>query len=350
MKLKLKTISPVAIGDGGTISNISDYYLDNSKLYYINHEKVKRFFKQKPELIENFVDLTLRSQDNQRNKIDFKNDVIINLMKSNPDDYIQYSVPAHGLRHGSKQQIKTIIKTAGKPFIPGSSIKGAIKTAFLYDWLIENNKGNEFIDMLCNDINNNRINRWDIEKIITNQLKEYQKIRVSDSHSIPPIFMAVYQTHRFHLTNSEKKEMIPIATEAIVPGVELDFDLQNQIAEYDIDDLFNIITIFNQSVLWYEWNLIEKNRIIKKGIENHYNIIEKIIQDNPDKMYLRIGSGKSNFNNSIGLAIYNKDQKAFHKYRKIMRIGEEDSKIFPLTRAITKNSNKQLGWVEITKK
>ncbi|WP_456451323.1 type III-A CRISPR-associated RAMP protein Csm5 [Palaeococcus sp. (in: euryarchaeotes)] len=55
----------------------------------------------------------------------------------NPGNYALYSLRIHGGIGKRSSQIKTFIKLNGKPYVPGSSIKGAIRTAVLYKVLKE---------------------------------------------------------------------------------------------------------------------------------------------------------------------------------------------------------------------
>ncbi len=363
MKLNLKTISPVAITDGNVLSNISDYYLDNDAVHYIDNRKVESFFLKHPDLIEKFVNATLKSNENNRSNINFKADVLQKIMKVNPADYVKYSLPARGVPDSSKVQIKTIMKSAGKPYLPGSSIKGAIKTALLYDWLIEANAGKNFLNNLCSNLKSRNFDKYgflsDIEKHIRQfALKEntngfVRTFRVSDTNTLPIDKVEVIKTHRLHLTNSEKQGNIPIVTEAIMEGNEFELELTDQGIINDPELLFDAVSIFNQSVLWFEWDLLDQKIAIdnknKKTLSSYYEKINKLIEKETDKMYLRVGSGKSNFNNSIGLAVYKNDEDSYKKMRKILRIGEEDSKYFPLTRSVIVDDKSQLGWVEISK-
>lgn len=363
MNLKLKTISPVAITDGEVLSNISDYYLENNSVHYINNRKVESFFENHPDLIEKFVNTTLIANDNNRSNINFNTDVLQNIMKVTPTDYVKYSLPARGIPNESKIQIKTIIKSAGKPYIPGSSIKGAIKTALFYDWLVEENAGQHFIIRLCNDLMKKNFDKSAFFSKIDNLLRQFavkekndefvKTLRVSDTNTLPIDKVEVIKTHRLHLTNSKRQGNIPIVTEAIIKDTEFQLDLTDEEIINDLEFLFSTVSIFNQSVLCFEWDILDENQVIsketKKNCTNYFAWLSKLITNETDKMFLRIGSGKSNFNNSIGLAIYNKDKVAYKKMRKILKIGEKDSKYFPLTRSVIVADNSQLGWVEISK-
>lgn len=365
MKLILKTLTPLAILDGNELSPIGDFYRKDGMVFYIDHEKVKNFIADKPDLLESYVTKTKSAIDNNRVNISFDRDIIQNIFRSQPNDFVKYSVPAKGFNKQEKMLIKTIIKTAGRPYIPGSSIKGAIKTALLYDWFVNNQQGETFIENLIIRINNNvEYNNWqfkrELERDLERQLSNYANIRVSDSSytSIENTF--VMKTHRLHLSNQNKQGMIPIASESIFPNIEfsceIDLSKSNNINSFN--SLADKLTEYNRQVLYYEEDLLRESKdkvvdgVTFNSIIDNYDFLDTRIYNNEDKMYLRLGFGKSNFNQSIVLAIFNKDKDAFQKYRKIFKMGEKNGKMaetFPLTRSITAYDNSQLGWVEISK-
>ena len=51
------------------------------------------------------------------------------------------TVRSFGLEANKRHQIHPAIKSAGRGFIPGSSLKGAIRTAILHDWLNQTEAG-----------------------------------------------------------------------------------------------------------------------------------------------------------------------------------------------------------------
>lgn len=390
--LNLKTISPVSILDGETIAPIGDFYLKNSKIHYINHRKVNQFLHDKPELIElysNKIKHLINLHPNRQAAVDYEKDVIRGVFREEPKNFISHVLDAKGLHKDSKIQIKTIIKTAGKPYIPGSSIKGAIKTALLYDYLTEKIAGKQLIDDTINKLNylktrnKDACKRFsdDLEDKISEILMKFSKIRIthsnltkltkdkqiqcvsfmkiSDTNPTNLNNTSVYKSFRLHLTKDNGKNNIPIVTEAINPNVEFEIDVnlsKNNDYNISLTDLFDLVSIFNQEVLDYEETLLKDSKIegkLKEELLAYYDDMHIVIGNNEDKMYLRLGSGKSNFNQSIGLAIFNKDKDAFQEYREIYKLGEKNGemvKTFPITRSVLNYNNTQLGWVEISKK
>jgi CRISPR-associated protein Csm5 len=314
--------------------------------------------------------LTLNKIDNNRADIDVKKDILQNLMKVNPYDYVYEPLACYGLENNSKIQINTIIKSAGKPFIPGSSIKGSIKTALLYDWLMNDEEGKKWLISFVKILDSKDLKKDKIFKDVDKLLKKYaikenenkeefvKLFKISDTDSTVVQNIGIYKTAKIHLTNKSKQGMIPNVTEAILPNIELNFCYHNEVTQFD--KITQTVNKFYSDVLKYEEDIIQNtyegiipNNMYNKVLDHYEDLSEKFEYNTNKNIYLRIGSGKSNFNNSIGLTIYandlSKKKELFNKFRKIFNIGEEDSHFFPLTRTNIVFNNTQPGWVEFSK-
>jgi len=88
------------------------------------------------ELMQNYIDGIYNSFDN--NRANFKLQDFIETtpgIEMDDFDYAAQSIPYVGLRKNDRREIKCIIKDNGHPYIPGSTLKGAIKGALLYDFM-----------------------------------------------------------------------------------------------------------------------------------------------------------------------------------------------------------------------
>ena len=125
-KYKLETITPVHIGSGETLNHIDGYYA-NDRWYHIDLDKV---------LAHPNADINaLTSEMAQR---DFRWQRYLSQRNMNPTELSTYSLPCP--QSPETGEIRESIKSVGnRPYIPGSSIKGAIRTMLLSD-LIKNEK------------------------------------------------------------------------------------------------------------------------------------------------------------------------------------------------------------------
>ena len=123
MKVKVKAITPVHIGSGQSISP-SGYFIDRERgnFNFLNMDGLFRdpgFSRYREEFIRKAATARYIGEIIQDH----------NLLKK----HILYSVPATSeARSGNPIEVKLFIKSAGRPYIPGSSLKGAIVTALIY--------------------------------------------------------------------------------------------------------------------------------------------------------------------------------------------------------------------------
>jgi len=160
MQYKLKVLSPLHIGCGETYNGLS-YIVENNRLYYIPPdrfidylgERVNNFVKwiddntQKIDNLENEkqrvrdnkekrkeIERKLRSIRNNFNLKEFLNNSIIS--KINLADISLYSVKLTD-NFFYAADINASIKQMGQIYVPGSEIKGAIRTAIAYCTLMD---------------------------------------------------------------------------------------------------------------------------------------------------------------------------------------------------------------------
>lgn len=158
-QLELETITPVSIGNGGVISPLSDYILDSGEIYLINHHKFEQAIgekaKENDKIISDYIKGVANVVDTAKNDF-LKNFITRDLGKK---DFRDVCFPnrfqANNINNAT--EISTCLKNGNQAFISGSTIKGAIKTTLLYDWLVNDVEGkkelNNLIDFLNDEFN-----------------------------------------------------------------------------------------------------------------------------------------------------------------------------------------------------
>lgn len=124
-KYQLETVTPVHIGSGETLNHIDGYYA-NGKWYHIDLDKI---------LGHPSVNLNaLTSEMSQR---DFRWERYLQQHNMDPAEFALYGLTCP--QSPEETEIREAIKTVENlPYIPGSSIKGALRTALLGEILSEN--------------------------------------------------------------------------------------------------------------------------------------------------------------------------------------------------------------------
>lgn len=339
-KLKLKTLSPVFIG-GRQENELNKWkYIKNGNTVYVVDElKLAMALKNKGKIDEfcNYVKENTE-EENRDARID---NFLYDLKKEGIylaekiSDLAKYSFNFDNTKFPSSKSIKTCIKDAFLiPYIPGSSIKGFIRTAILYDFLnYIKNGDNEKFNRLVEESIDQRNNKKADDKIIAETLAALARgennnkeesywdilkaIKISDAYPNSSNIIKGYNARVFG------SHYIPIALEGIKEGVELTFSIQidsfiikqfkerlkeaenkvqnKAIKEYlnNIDKkltLENLLTICNN----FSSKIMEKEKEYAQN--NHFREIKTFYENNnAKKNIIRIGYGSGLISTTIYL-------------------------------------------------
>ena len=133
----IKTLAPVHIASGKKINKLEYVYSPESKIVYImNMVKLSNFFVKR-KLMDVFVN---RIQDGNE---EFSLAVFLKekaVMESKYKEFAEYSYKNENVSVLPNQmEIYEFVKDAyGYPYVPGSSIKGVLRTALEYDKIMRN--------------------------------------------------------------------------------------------------------------------------------------------------------------------------------------------------------------------
>ena len=294
------------------------------------------------------------------------------------------------------------IHTNGRAFIPGSSIKGALRTAYLYKFLKSPFGKKQLIKWLKKlqtvlrnvDEDSSKDEKKKADKAIMKayndlidskcfgEAKDYKlwnNLKINDSKPFPDGSTAVYETRRFFLESG--KDGIPVFLEALLPTQTFDFKIKyepydNKYAGFHIigrnmDDAFGdkarlkrLINDFIRDLVQYERKVLDYDEVSIHDVFDEYrNFLDEISEGlNNGYSYLRLGQGKMIYYQTIGMAIYNMKPEenfdeetitnAWYDYlyflRKFKDFGENEPDFFPKTRKLTyKPYNIPLGWIKL---
>ena len=135
----IETVSPIHIGCGKTICK-KNYYYDayNKIVYIINDEKLFSYI-----LNHNLVDKYEKFMLGNRGLYDFCKDNFLNI--ENNSELLKYRIDVSDVinKDITLKEIAIFMRNAyGQPYIPGSSLKGMLRTILLqYMYMEQNNKG-----------------------------------------------------------------------------------------------------------------------------------------------------------------------------------------------------------------
>lgn len=268
---------------------------------------------------------------------------------------------------GPNQDIGEIIKTLNKAYIPGSSIKGAIKTAILYNSLDFNDikwfmgkfdKRNSSDSRLINSIFSSRRGNAAQSSIM-------KFLRVSDSTSakkvsVYDVFSVMAKTPFSNKKYSRGKRVVITYLETIDKGNGLKFNLSTNFNKQiyralgindkkyliDLDYIRESIYKFSKEYINHELEFAEEYDI--SYLSEFYKKQEKL--NTPDKPLLKIGGGSGFLATTIGLKIREYDMyNGTYFFKKVKNItkGKSYPYCFPKSRKVTFKGKYPLGWVQL---
>lgn len=300
-KMKLTTLSPVFIGSGGS-SDLSclQYVLTDNELKIVDEAKLMNFLI-KTKLLDDFLKFVTTNQYNNIGKKiagNLSNWINENFRNKTLDIYSR-SYKLKRIVKRNLNEIKAFIKDSdGNPYIPGSSIKGAIRTAI-------------YADLIYSNVDN-------VEELLK---KEMSYIQVSDSLPISTEHLMFRQTQHQQLikdNNSLKdngyyridKKIMNVDNnlkEILREGVILRFSLTIENgSRYDIDTLQRVLSNFYGKVL-------EENKCLD---EINHRLKTHITLKNGEIPNINIG-GQSGFNTKIILRSLSNSDYEYQERKKI---------------------------------
>jgi CRISPR-associated protein Csm5 len=357
LKLKITTLTPVTVGSGAELSPYSDYIVDNNQVYFIDKKKMQDKILQKgDQYLDLFIQGVATKMDNNRSEFNLKSFLTNNKIVSNISEVIAYQCPFVGSAD-SRLPVKGLLKSPlQQPYFPGSSIKGALKTVLMHNWLTTNKNADETIEKVINGGSFDFLEKqfeYKEDELTHMVIRKNTIQQVTDSSLMAKENIVIVDCYR----------KMPIRIECIAKNNSAEFELI--LENYKWEDLARQANKYAENTINREFALIEE----KEGLNKYYNhlveIEDLIIDDNGTSAYFRLGFGKGYYLNSLGIAVYSYVKKEgkndlykkftefinrqFAKRDKFGNLQEIDLEEFPKTRLFVTKTQELLGWVKIEK-
>ena len=385
--LNIRTVTPLHIGGNDLLSPLADYWMDEQKNIHLVNEGLLAAAVYDKSKTNEYIKSVEQVATEKKGKMlyDFVKD---SLHKDMPDLLTGIYYKSFGIENPI--EIDCCIQTDGMPYIPGSSIKGALRSAILQNWLssgkAESNKAlNDFLDALRtfsqrNDLNNGK-KISEIEKVFREKTEESlfgglrddnrlaaSCLRVNDTGSVRTEKAAVYQLDRFNLLSGERN--IPVLKQCIDKDAVLSTTVNIDYYSYrekkyhgvfkDIlskAELFALINSVTLHVLNYEFALMGNKEVYAAKLKAYEDFMgtmkERIEQCNNKKAFMRLGFGKMQFYQTIAMSLFAKlgrDEENAEWVQYLCycnKMSEDLSAVYPSTRVLTSSGQLPLGWIEL---
>jgi CRISPR-associated protein Csm5 len=343
--------------------------IDGGQVCFIDKKKmVEKIMAKGDACLDSYIYGVANGFDNSLTRSEF--DLKTFLTDNEINDVVSSKCKLVG-KTDAKLPIKGVIKSPlGEPYFPGSSIKGALKTVLMYNWLKTNGNADKMIEEVINgkdvEDENGEMNHITVD--FTWLEKEFEcSVNNNDelirSNTIQQVTDSTKLASKGDniVVDCERNSM-PIRFECIAADKTVDFYLS--LENYCWTDLAKQANQYASDCLKRELNIVGKDaeKIYKQTINRIQRMIEN--EQSDDVAYLRLGFGKGYFLNSLGIAVFeyvsqNGKEELYKKFEDFIneefakedkKTGEKkriDLKKFPTTRLFIEQTQEPMGWVKI---
>jgi CRISPR-associated protein Csm5 len=211
MEVKCELITPIFIGCGEEYSQL-DYFIENGFAHIIDLEKAITDLDDL-EKVNEISRLIISNTTNNRLNLNAKD--ILESVGLNPYDYVIRKIKCE-IKSDSSTRVKKFIAQNNSHYVPGSSIKGAIRTAYLFNYYDKNLS--ELLKILDNRSIKLHEKGKELEKnAISKNIPEdfFKYLKISDSLNLEGEFKFIH-TRRWNYR--KRKPNVPINMEGMVKG------------------------------------------------------------------------------------------------------------------------------------
>lgn len=297
-KMSLTTLSPIFIGSGEVL-NKSMYVYNDKEIMVIDERKLIKKLSSIKGLYESFLS---ECYSGNLNLTDFLHENLSNY--ENIDIYKYKIISYSNIKDKKLNNINTFIKSSnGKPYIPGSSIKGAIRTAIITN---EIRHSKEKYTKLFKEKDKNAIsNLKDFENnVLTNIFANFSDkfnkdndceftpnilfkfLSVSDTNEVPLDNLFIGKQHDF-TTKGNKLNELPIFMEFIKPQTRFNFTISIDNSVINYFDITNIERSLNGYIMQYIYCISEIISLFSKNeIESKYYELCNKVKEYPPNSFI----------------------------------------------------------------
>lgn len=328
--LTLTILTPVCVkSHDEPLSPLADYVQDGDRIHYIDQQKFLKLLSTL-KISDSYANMVLQVDVQQQDKHDeFKqfleeNNIQISDISSVSRPYSIQSNLAQISRH---------IHSAGRVYIPGSTLKGMARNALFFSFYNDPKMKSELIRK-----SNEKENPSNYDSI--RRIKEGEDFFVAknkgflynnasfwgfeDSAPVDSDKISIIQLDRKRLIRKEKEkdiETLSVLQEVILPGTTIPLNLFYKISTLDktikgkIENyynrqttnpeiLFKSINQFSKSFLEYQKSFIEHDdtKRYSSQINSLLRLVVKFLENNQMALCC-VGFGKSRLQNTLGLSV-----------------------------------------------
>ncbi|MFW6275079.1 MAG: type III-A CRISPR-associated RAMP protein Csm5 [bacterium] len=360
---KLKTLTPVHIGSGVEFQSNIEYLFDGEKIGIIDEKKVLEVIGE--ENIDKWVNIIEQRGD------------LLDYLKQRKQDFSLHDISRRvvsvmGNNIGRHKSLREQLHNGrAQPMIPGSSIKGAIRTALLSRLVMQNQ---ENIDSSLLKIYQNNRYKWSSKNLENRFLGDtrndpFRFLHVSDAHFDPDTVALNMEIMNLFGKGWDIKQGGNQLTEMIWGedetsmriGLQEDLIQANQtkdLLKFDypwLKDIKLLLSEVNNHTGWLlekEFDFWNEEEYEHEAVNEYIEILKEVQNElsncADNQMVLRIGHGSGWHFITGGWAKYLENILSENEYEQLAGfVGKRGAPVFPKTRKMYEKGD-LLGFVKIT--
>jgi CRISPR-associated protein Csm5 len=411
MQLKITTLSPIHIGNGERANGLS-YVKHSGKIYFVEFDVLKDSFSKIPGAMDDFeawmikqsdlIDkLELQREQAKRAKNKEKEEKLKKELRTARESFSLTTYLSNGLqqkeavdtilkhprayalnnksRIGNNQDIELFIKQPDfRVYIPGSEVKGAIRTAVLYNKLEESHLTE--LEKKLGQVRSKKdlegVDKW-LQELLRDEEEKDAKhdllrfVQVSDSKYLSPqncLFVNQIETLGMRIfplfqevcwgdVLSNEKVEFSSSFNVSGSGIQEEVLFKNRKDLLSRSEILKCCHNFSKSLLEMEKKYPE--------FQNKHSILDRLVkiesQNKENAPVLRIGKGQGLLSITMDLLIKNYNLPLYvdlieklgkwtgKKLKRNQQTGQYDYENFPATRRVIVKDNDylSLGWVKL---
>lgn len=379
MRASLKTLSPVHVGSGEKINPLS-YLCVGGEVFVLSDEALRLL---PSGMLDRFVSWVTSTEPRDRSWYAFASTVGGRWSPNVLATRAKYR--ASDMAGGQlRRDIETVIKTCDMPYIPGSEIKGAIRTALIH-WQLNHNASvyAEFKKRLGALRSHGRGDRerlrkearkaadWLEDRVFRGGKSDVKRdvmkfLQVSDSSPVPPEkSLAVLAINVVGMSRR-----VPIFQEALRPEISLEIPQIKMTAIREdlrsigvdgacmwplerIENLFQCCHEFSSRLLKEEADYFAQLAARSAEFSWVYRHLQEIAKINsPNSPVLRLGKNEGFLSLSVAVAVKDKDPDLYNEVIVPSTKGRYYQSGFPKTRRLARlagaaHTLQTLGWCKL---
>lgn len=366
-----EVITPVHIGTGEILLPV-DFVVHDGVLYVIDVEKLIEFLPH--DRVETFSSMLIQAMNMQK---------IFEWLNIKPADYGKYAKYVVSC-HFQPSELHVSVKNANKePYMPGSSVKGALRSAICYNlfntpqskrWLISETfrrLRRRNAEKSIQDFIESIFGREPFKRKRKRHSPHYDIMRffrISDSASVDSNQIEVQKVYVIETSGLGRYKVTDLRmhVEALVPRLKtsgkitIDKTLSHEVySEYrswfpkcdvstNLNTVISYANKFASDLINYEIEFASSYGI-EPLMRFYVNLKQNVLQKLENNQFLlRLGWGSGYYATTIGMLL--KDERIFRRIRERFELGNLHIPVFPISRRVIFMGKEMLplGWVKFT--